>query len=113
MRSALFILNTNWVLQQGCYVASARDLWVPYLRFERDLAMLRLIVAAAGWQREPMSFLVDQLGGYFVVHPALWTCSADTWLLTLAHRLARRGFVRSPRLAFLLGLNYLIDNIVV
>lgn len=76
--------------------------------------MLRLIVAAVGWQRRPVSFLVDQLGGYFVVHsvsltcsvgdlvvhPASLTCSAGTWLLTLAHRLARWGFDVRPHHIF-------------
>lgn len=86
------------------------------------------------------SFLVDQLGGYFVVHPVSRTCSMGTWLFTPPRGLVRRrldcslrltdllygdlvirppshtcstGFGRSPRLAVLLGLSYLIDNIVV
>jgi hypothetical protein len=48
------------------------------------------------------SLLMDQLGGYSVVHPASQICLTGTWSSAPPNRLARRG-LRSSCLTHLLG----------
>ena len=47
--------------------------------------------------------LMDQLGGYLVVHPASQICLTGTWSSAPPDRLARRGLGRSSCLTHLLG----------
>jgi hypothetical protein len=85
------------------FFISAIDLLVLYIWFRLGLAMLRLVVAAAGWQRRSVfpscgsawwtlsrsPRLADLLSWDLVICLAPHTCSAGMWWFVLPRRLAR------------------------